>query len=100
MNGKRLPVRAAKGSQTACENANEGPATTSDGAIMADKKKTAEKRITLSDAAAAAAKSAGDKAVFQGWSKVQCVPVMMGRFSDGTVVYRDKSRSWVFGKSA
>ncbi len=65
-----------------------------------DKKAKTEKRMSLADAAALGAKSAGDKAKFLGWEKIQREPIYAGRFDNGTIVYRGAKTAWVFGKTA
>lgn len=39
-----------------------------------------------------------DGSEFLGWSKLAHEPIMMGRFADGTVVYRRHNKAWAFGK--
>ena len=65
-----------------------------------DKKAKTEKRMSLANAAALGAQSAGDKAKFLGWEKIQHEPIYAGRFGNGTVVYRGAKTAWVFGKTA
>ena len=57
-------------------------------------------RPTLEKAAELGKAGAGDKAKFLGWQKAHGARrVMVGRFDNGTVVYRSKNNAWVFGKA-
>lgn len=71
---------------------------------MAKKKKTADKPAgaTLADAHAIGKAKAANDAAFLGWRKLAGRErTMMGRFSDGTVVFRRRGKdAWVFGEAA
>jgi hypothetical protein len=68
------------------------------------KKKAADKpaRVRLADAHAIGNAKAANDAAFLGWRKLPGRErTMMGRFSDGTVVFRRRGKNaWVFGEAA
>lgn len=62
---------------------------------MAKTKTEKPARPTLGKAA-----ELGGSAKLLAWTKLPHEPIMVGRFDDGTVVYRRKDKAWVFGKPA
>lgn len=68
---------------------------------MAKTKTKKPERLSLEKAAELGKTTAAANAKFIGWTKLPGhARVMAGRYADGTVVYRSKDKSWVFGKSA
>jgi hypothetical protein len=68
------------------------------------KKKAADKpaRVRLADAHTLGKAKAANDATFIGWRKLPGKErTMMGRFSDGTVVFRCRGKNaWIFGDAA
>jgi hypothetical protein len=68
---------------------------------MAKTKTKKPERLSLEQAAELGKTSAAANAKFIAWTKLPGrTRVMAGRYADGTVVYRSKDKTWVFGKTA